>query len=313
MARIVLRISHNSYQINAPDFFLVGAAKSGTTTLYHLLSQHPRIFFPKKEKEPFYFCFGGVRPKELDPRIIERVTWNTNEYIDLYKNANPDQICCDASTSYLYHSEDVISNIQSFYGQEYHNLKIGIILRNPVARAYSHYTYLVRNGHESLDFEEALKSENIEKRKSIRWGFDYLEYGKYYKQVKGYIDSFEKTKLFLFEDLRNPQEVMNETFEFLELDSIHIEKSVKTNPSGIPKNKTVVHHLRKNKILKSVINLLPESIKHKILQKRDRAMERFLDKSPMNEETLHFLKGYYKEDILKLENLINRDLSHWMA
>jgi len=127
-----------------PDAFIVGAAKSGTTSLYQMLASHSGLFFPKGEKEPFFFCFANKKPEGLESSIIDRVTWEEEKYFELYANAPKDAVAIDASTAYLYRYEETIAHMKQYYGKDLASVKIIMLLRNPVERAWSHYLYLVR-------------------------------------------------------------------------------------------------------------------------------------------------------------------------
>lgn len=298
---------------NLPDALMVGAAKSGTTTLYHHLSKHEQVFFPKDRKEPFYFSFGGKQPEYRDEDFANKLVWDTNEYLKLYEQAGDQNVLLDGSTSYLYHAERSIANIEQLYGEKAQDLKIIIILRNPVDRAYSHYTYLVRNGVENLPFEEAIKPSIIDYRKEQRWGFDYLNYGAYASQVKAYLEHFKHVKVCLFEDLKDAQVLANELFEFLDLSPIEVAAEMRSNPSGIPTNRTMVNLLLKNSTLKKTVNLLPKGAKRKVLKQRDKVMAKFLVRKRMNPKTREHLEAHFKNDVAALSTLIQRDLTHWLA
>ncbi len=295
-----------------PDFIIPGAAKSGTTSLYRLLSQHPDIYFPKDRKEPFYFCFEDKPPTYEDRQFNELMVWEQESYLNLYKEAKSTQICGDASTSYLYLHQPSIRHMKKLYGDKLNEVKIVIILRNPVDRAYSHYTYLVRNGFETRAFEEAIQPAQIANWKRKRWGFDYLEYGNYSNQVQAYFNQFPQCKVLLMEDLRETQECINGVFEFLEVDPVSVSSDVKANPSGIPKNRKMVDLLRKNKVLKKAVNLLPSGAKRKALSMRDKTMEKFMEKPELNAATRKELSEYFTDDINKLSGLIDRDLTGWL-
>lgn len=306
-----MELSFKGENVNLPDFMLVGAAKSGTTTIYRTLVDHPRIYFPPSEKEPFYFCFGGKEPRGIAEGIKKRVTWKTSDYLKLYENVRPEELAGDGSTAYLYRHSDVIPNMERLYGSRTEDIKIIIGLRNPVDRAYSHYTFLVRNGFEDLSFEDAISQDVIAARRQGRWGFDYLEYGSYADQVAHFKSRFPKCKVYLMEDLNEKQALFNSLTEFLQIEPITVEKDFHANPSGIPKNRVLVEQMRKNKVMKWAVNQLPEGVKHKVLDKRDRMMSRFLIKEPMNSHTRAQLVEYFQADLSKLESIIDRDLMHW--
>lgn len=294
-----------------PDAFVVGAAKSGTTSLYHMLAAHPSLFFPPGEKEPFFFCFGNQKPKKLDSRIAERVTWKEQSYFSLYSKAAEDAIAMDASTAYLYRHEEVIQHMKRYYGNQLSSVKIIILLRNPVERAWSHYLYLIRNGHETLDFEEAIKPECIARRTPGRWGFDYLGYGAYGAQVRAFVDCFPHTLIRFTEDLNDHNHLLSDVHQFLGVAHYPQEKGKKTNPSGVPKNRFLVNHMRNNKWLKKAVNQLPENLKHRLLEKRDSMMEDFLVKAEMDSKTKTQLQAYFADDIRTIEKITGRDLSAW--
>src|SRR5690348_11148544 len=84
-----------------PNFFLVGAAKAGTTSIYAYLSEHPQIFFPTI-KEPHFFT--QVHPSPEQKFLIEAVS-KRSAYLRLYARAGSHRIIGDASPSYLWHPE----------------------------------------------------------------------------------------------------------------------------------------------------------------------------------------------------------------
>ncbi|MEM9053471.1 MAG: sulfotransferase domain-containing protein [Bacteroidota bacterium] len=294
-----------------PDFIIPGAAKSGTTTLYQQLTGHPEIFFPKERKEPFYFSFGGVEPAYEDSGFNKIPIWRTDQYLSLYDGASSSQKCGDASTSYLYTHELSIANMRELYGDQLKKVKIIILLRNPITRAYSHYTYLIRNGFESRPFEEAISPQGIEVWKKKRWGFDYLKYGEYADAVEAFKDAFDHVQVYLTEDLRDTKSTLSKVCQFLEVDEIAELREVVANPSGIPKNKMLVNALRHNRAFKAIGRALPQKTKLKAQSIRDRVMGKLLTKNPMPEESRLALQQHYKEDIDRLSKTIDRDLSHW--
>jgi len=306
-----MRSTFGEKEVILPDVMIVGAAKSGTTSLYRMLNKHPHVYFPPSQKEPFYFCFQGKQPLELDSDSANRHVWKTEDYLALYKDAPEESMVVDASTAYLYKYQESIAHMKSMYGERIKEIKVIILLRNPVDRAYSHYTYLVRNGFEDLSFEEALQDKNVERRKGARWGFDYKGYSAYPEQVKAYMESFPQCKVFLTSDMKDSSVFMKQVTDFLALEAMSDVEDVQANPSGIPKNRILVNLLRKNKMMKSMVNLLPESFKHRLLDKRDAVMGKLMDKEKMEPKTRGLLLHHFESDVLYLQQLIKRDLSHW--
>ena len=138
-----------------PDFFIAGAAKSGTTSMYHFLDSHPEIYM-SPVKEPNHFCID-IKPSEFSAEFIlhekqknldiekyvagemKQKHWgyfvqNRRDYKMLFKNRTIEKAAGEVSNSYLY-SASAAEQIKI----EVPGAKIIIILRNPAERAYSHY------------------------------------------------------------------------------------------------------------------------------------------------------------------------------
>lgn len=299
-----------------PDAFIVGAAKSGTTSLYQMLLEHPQVFFPSSKKEPMFFCFDGIKMpdeiKELNEEFKDQAVRNPNDYFDLYKAAEEGQVAIDGTTSYLYRHATTISSMKRHYGDRLQEVKIIIMLRNPVDRAWSHYNFLIRNGFEDLPFAEAINRDTMARRKLHRWGFDYLGFGAYSDQIKAFKEQFPLMRVYLTEDLKAHESVLSEIYDFLDLPPVAPPAMKQANPSGIPKNKFVVDQMRNNRLLKRMVNLFPERTKHLILEKRDQMMMKFLKKPMLADDIRAELTDYYRDEIKELGQLINRDLSHWL-
>jgi hypothetical protein len=296
---------------NIPNFLIVGAAKGGTTSLYSYLLQHPEVFLTRV-KEPCFFCFADNPPfYEGGPNIIV----SFEKYKELFKDSEKYKSRGEATAIYLYLYDTVIKNIKK-YIPAYEELKIVMILRNPVERAFSQYMHNVRDMRENMPFEEAIKTEKLRKEQNVNTDFFYLERGFYYDQVKAYLENFKNVKIYLFEELiSDTGSLMKDLCEFLEIEnSIKFKTNEKFNVSGRPKSKILNRLVRENSIFKQFLKLvIPKKKRKKFASSMiNKAYAINLEKEKINPETKQELKEYYREDILKLQQLINRDLSGWL-
>ncbi|MFW6282702.1 MAG: sulfotransferase family protein [Minisyncoccales bacterium] len=214
-----------------PDFLVIGAAKSGTSSIHNYLSQHPEISVPKI-KETFFLV--GDKKKLGDGKGIygKNIPSSFEDYMKLFKK---NRICGEVCTAYLYFYKSTIKNIKKHLG----NPKIVIILRNPLERSFSNYLHHVRDNIEFFSFEKALENEKRRKKEGWWWGFQLNEVSLYSKQVKNYLKNFDDVKIILFEDFKdNEKEKMKEIYNFLGADPSFIpDTSIKLNVTGVPTNR----------------------------------------------------------------------------
>lgn len=297
-------------------FLIIGAARSGTTSLYFYLQQHPEIFMSPR-KEPRFFAFEGRREQKgpLGSRPLPPYSTTWEEYLKLFQKAKDEKIIGEASTIYLYHPE-APKRIKRYLGK---NVKMVAILRNPIERALSHYMYNRRRGAEPCaTFEEALKVE--EERIAQGWAefFHYKAMGLYSQQLRRYLDvfSWDNLRVFLYEDLKqDPLSVVKQIFEFLEVDSSFApDTSTRYNPSGQSRIPLVSYLIRRTpKPAKRIAKaLIPEGMRRKIAEWEMWQNVKPIAKPKVDPETHRALLDYYRQDILQLQELLNRDLSHWL-
>src|SRR3990167_8952287 len=105
-----MRVTVRGMGVKLPDFLIVGAAKSGTTSLYYYLKQHPQIFMPR-QKELRYFCLAHIPPIESRKSKLLGPVWSLDGYISHFREAWDSQIMGEACPGYLYAYEDTIRNI----------------------------------------------------------------------------------------------------------------------------------------------------------------------------------------------------------
>lgn len=293
-----------------PNFAIVGAAKAGTTSLYHYLDRHPQIYMCPN-KEPRFFALENEKLDFQGPaqqiNHTSVTTWET--YSQLFAGVTDELAIGEASTLYL-SSPKAPARIKHYLP----NVKLIAILRDPAARAFSSYVHLVRDGYETLSFEAALEAEK--ERIKARWQplWYYQQRGFYYQQLKRYFDIFasEQIQVYLFKDLvREPTKVFRDITSFLEVDDSFIPELTQENVSGIPKSRALQNLFMKKNPIKSVFKpFFPQWMRDKI---RQDVLKRNLGAKPsLLPETRQKLIALYREDILQLQELIGRDLTSWL-
>lgn len=292
-----------------PNFLIIGAAKAGTTSIAQYLDQHPDIFI-SPVKEPFFFSFENKDINFSGPGDDQSLSLAVNtlaDYRKLFNGVMSEVAIGEASTSYLYvpgTAETIHRHIPS--------VKLIVVLRNPVDAAYSSFLHQIREGFEStIDFSEALKAER--KRIDENWMFfwHYKENGYYYQKLKFYYDLFprEQIGVFLYSDFQsNALSFMRSLFQFLEVDdAFKPDLSIRYNVSGIPRSRVLHHLMTKSKFTKKLFKpLVPKS-----LRRHARTMN--LDRPVLSDCVRERLVDEYREDVLSLEKLVRKDLSHWFA
>lgn len=185
-----------------PDFLIIGSAKSGTTSLYHVLRQHPEVFVPRKkelhffEKEHWYQ--RGIAHYERHFAGAERG----------YKAVG------EATPVYICHP-----GVPARIKQHMPDVKLILTLRNPISRAYSQYWQERRRLNEAATFDEIAEAERSTLYEPGKRG--YFSRGFYLAYIQRYLEHFDRSQLLilLFEDLvKDPAAFYRECFRFLGVD-----------------------------------------------------------------------------------------------
>lgn len=285
-----------------PNFFIVGAAKCATTSIYNYLKDHPQIYM-STVKEPKFFS-SPYRPVPGkgpgDERVEAYAIKDMDAYMALFADAGDYPVRGEASVDYLYYRQTA-GDIHEFNPEA----KILICLRDPVERAYSGYTDH-RRSRETLSFHEALSAE--ESRTEYEFIWQYKKLGLYYESVKRFLDVFgpDQVKIVFFEDIRERlDDTIGGICRFLGIDDTYRLQEVRRfNASGAP-----------NAAMSRMGRLFPwvkNAMKTVMPKRYARFRAKTLTKEPMAEEDRAYLREYYREDVQKLSNLLGKDLSHWL-
>ena len=206
-----------------PDFLIIGAARSGTTSLYQYLTEHPSII-PGVGKEIYFF----------DKKFKKGINWYKSFFptkfsMAIIKNKQKTKCITGEATPRYLHYPHAPKRIFEFLPK----IKLIVLLRNPIDRAYSHYQMEVSSGNEELSFEESIEKEG-ERTKGIMekmqdnenfysvyfYRKSYLTRGLYYEQLKRWFKFFPRENFLILksEDLySNPSKIYQKSLDFLEL------------------------------------------------------------------------------------------------
>ena len=295
-----------------PNFLIVGAAKSGTSSLHNYLNQHPEVFMPSYNKEGMKVKEPRFLIKDLVQHRLHNGVWSWEEYKSLFNDVKGEISIGEATVLYLYYYKHAIDNIKKYLGE---NVKIIIMLRNPTDRAYSAFQHVSIGFKEQNSFEEALEIEKgrMDKESSLTPMVMYKEMGLYHDMVRAYKENFKNVHIIFYEDFRDDTEgEIKKIFKFLGLSlSANIDFISRHNVGGKRwKNEKMKHIFTKNSLLKSALKkVIPKSLRKGV---RDILISASTDKvAPMKENTRIKLNEFFIDDVKKLSDLLNRDLTHW--
>ena len=286
-----------------PNFLIIGTPKAGTTAIYHYLNQHPEIYFSPK-KEPHFFSFIGEQKPHWGVKTLA-------EYEKLFEGVTTEKAIGEASTWYLY-SQSAAEQIKKYIP----DVKLIIILRNPIERAYSSWVFRCEQGWEHIkDFHRAIAIETERINNKEQWDYHYLNAGFYYQQIKRYLEFFEEKQLevYLYEDFQQePANILKKIFYFLQVnDTFEANLSQYYNVTSSVKNLRLQSLIKNNQLFKNIgKRYIP---KYLVKNLKNMALNlNTTDKVEISLESKRELISIYQEDINKLQSLINRDLSIWL-
>ncbi len=307
-------------EMKTPDFIICGAMKSGTTTLHHILSQHPDIYIPEREihffdidnlfEHPDFFLF------EKEQWIAQDIHQDPDKFWSWYTNhfaaAKEGQLLGEDSTVYL-SSERAAQRI----ALQAKDIKVVIMLRNPTSRAYSQYWHMLRTGRATYTFEDMIQYDP----------YSVLGRSMYYEQLKNFIRHIplERIKIVAFEDfVADNIQTTKTVCEYIGVDYDALPQtafSAHENAARIPKYMNI--QILRNKLLRpfntiNYGNFLPTHHTQsrprlnaiKVANKVHRIINPLINSRPpkIRPSTQKFLDDFFRKELAGLDELLGQPL-----
>jgi hypothetical protein len=292
-----------------PNVYMIGAAKSGTTTLYDVLKNHPEITFTKK-KEPFFWNDDEMYEKGIE--------WYVNAYL---QDADQYPVRVDGSTRYLYWGDKVAPRLKHVYDNQ--PLKFIAIFRDPVQRAYSYYWHSVRYEWEFRSFRQAITDEettlqkewnHLEKNGLMTYG--YFRGGCYATLLQPYLECFprEQFLLLLMDDLIGDFDgTLNQVQDFLGVSSIKKFEPTISNKTNATKHLKLLRWVKNPSPVKNLFKTMLPFNARSMMKKKFREFVKRGEYSPIPSDLEKELRLRYTNEIDRLEVLLDRDLTKWRS
>lgn len=273
-----------------PNFVVIGAPKAGTGSLHDYLRQHPDIYMPKK-KDPRFFCvWEGANRLRFPVQTLE-------EYEALFAEVGGETAIGESTALYFW-SKVAPARMKATIPEA----RLIVSLREPVQRAFSIYHMNLRTeGHnEGLSFLQALEVDPILQRT-------------YHGGLSAWLAHFDRSriKVLLFDDLaKDTLATVQGLFAWLGVDP-GFEPDLKiSNPGGVPRSRWF-HRLMTNDRLRSFARQnLPEAWVYKAKDLRSLNLDK--SRMQMTAEERAGAYAFYRDDILRTQELLDIDLSRWL-
>jgi hypothetical protein len=293
-----------------PDFFIVGAPKSGTTALYEYLRQHPQVFMADP-KEPNYFGADVERRRTPRPSL--------SQYLSFFAGAGDAKRAGEASVRYL-HSRTAAQEIAEFAP----NARAIIMLRDPVEMMHAMHGELLYIGAEDIaDFGEALAAED-DRRAGHRIppgankpaALLYRDSARFAEQVERYFEALgrDKVLVLIYDDFRDDTlGTYRRVLRFLDVDQGFVPRMGVVNPSKQARSRLLTRLIANPPSWMSRIarTLLPPRQRKRLFRRALALNARIAPRSPMDPQLRARLKAEFAPEVRRLGDLIGRDLSAW--
>jgi len=281
-----------------PNLFIIGAMKSGTTSLHEYLNLHPDIYMSDM-KEPGYFVDG-----------VNNIPDNPEAYLDLFVKGEGKKIVGESSTHYtkLPTLKNAPERIKVFCDEVNINPKFIYLMRDPIKRAISHYWHDVRKEGQYLSILDALKRTDRN---------EYIDFSDYAMQLSPYFEIFGKENVLVltFEEMiSNTENTLRQIFGWLGVDEmIELPKDIgahNTMPAQFNKvrGRGLLHKMRNHPLWNAISPLVPKTFKKKAISM---SVKQVTVDASHDESIRTYLKPIFLEKILPLEQMLGRKFPEW--
>lgn len=284
-----------------PNFMIIGVAKAGTTSFFRYLDQHPQVYMcPIKETN--YFGYEDARAwkwtDEGAPPLLRNFHAKTFEEYEAFFVEVSNEIAIGEVSPQYFRCPTAAQRIRECIP----DVKLVASLRNPADRAFSGFMMRTRRGEPVKSIYDELTPES-----------SHVKEGFYYRRLKRYFDIFprDQIKIYIFEEFKqDPAKIMIDLFDFLGVNTNFVpDTSVKYNPAGVPMSRLLNRLSFDPTLVRTVKSILPEIVLGIAKRVRGKTM-----KTPPKfpKDLRAELLDYYRDDIHKLEVLLDQDLSIWL-
>ncbi len=303
-----------SKTVRRPNFFLLGAAKCGTTSIAKYLDQHPEIFV-SKPKEPNYFAFepnvqptcrGPADSQQLYELLLKYSVTSPSEYLELFAPAQQERAVGEASVRYLYETHTA-AKIAEFAPEA----KLIAVLRDPVDRLYSHYHMNVRQHIEPEDLSGALRAEDDRVSQGWGWDWHYRRVGHYAEQLEEFSRHFDRSQLLVVfhADLQaHPQATMQALFRHLEVSTdFEPDFSSRAMVGHTPRWRKLRRIIREDNPIKTIARqLVPQGLRQRFVHWSESKNRQAIPKLATQQRQA--IRGQFAEDSQHLADFLGRRL-----
>jgi len=312
--------------LRLPNFFLVGAPKAGTTSLYHYLDQHPQIYM-SSIKEPHYFATeireenceaqlrrGMAREKRevrefltgpMREKRFGGIVEGWEDHLRLFANATGQPALGEASACYLWSPaapEGIAAKIPE--------ARILVILRDPAERAFSQYLHGVANGAVRWSFREHIHRNLCHRSGELCVHYPFLEFGLYHQQLSRYLSRFgPNVWVGFYEDFKaRPAAVYQDICRFLGVSPEFLPDMSRQHMNAQLPRTAAIGWLRSWGLWKAAAQATPVNLRPLIR----RTLTRQPGEMRMDPADRRYLVDFYRKEVTNLATLLGRDLETWL-